>query len=57
MGRGWKSRGDRRDFSSLLVCLVGRMEKWRNKKFIFLVEKKMRGWKSKVGINLQLCPH
>ena len=31
---------DKRDFSFPSWCLVGRMEKWRNRKLICLVEKK-----------------
>ena len=33
------------------------MEKWRDRKLIYFVEKKIRGWKSEVDIYLQLCPH
>ena len=39
------------------MCLVERMEKKRNRKFICLVEKKNEMMENEVGINLQLYPH
>ena len=36
------------------MCLVGRMEKWRDGKFICLVEKKNERMENEVGINLLL---
>ena len=50
----WKSR---RDLVFSHLCLVGRMEKWRDGKLIFLVKKKNEKMENKVGINLQLCLH
>ena len=41
---GWKDRKcreDRKDFSFPHLCLVGRMEKWMNKKLFYFVENKV----------------
>ena len=39
------------------MCLVEKMEKWGDRKLIYLVEKKNEMMKTEVGINLQLYPH
>ena len=39
------------------MCLVEKMEKWRDRKLICLVKKKNERMKTEVGINLQLCPY
>ena len=60
LGR-WKSRkitnkermekwGDKKDFSFSNLCLVGRVEKWRDENFFCLIE-------NKVCINLLLYPY
>ena len=41
---------DRKDFSFSNLCLVGRVEKWRDEKLFYLIE-------NKVYINLLLCPY
>ena len=38
------------------MCLVERMEKWRDEKLICLVEKKIENMENEIGINLQLYP-
>ena len=39
------------------VCLVGEMEKWKDGKLFYLVERKNEMMKNKVSINLQLYPY
>ena len=48
---------DKRDLVFFYLCLVKRMEKWRDRKFICFVEKKSKEIENEVGINLQLCSH
>ena len=57
--------------TNLSICLVGRvekwenerdlifsnMEKWKDEKFIYLIEKKNEMIENEVSINLQLCPY
>ena len=51
----WKIR---RDLVFSYLCLVGRMKNGKIENlFVWLRKKKMRRWKSEVGISLQLCPH
>lgn len=40
---GMEKWGDRKDLVSFHVCLVGRMEKWRDEKLLFWLRRKMRG--------------
>ena len=47
---------DRKDLVFPCVCLVGEMEKWRDKKLVCLDEKKNERMKNIVGINLLLYP-
>ena len=47
---------DKRDLVISYLCLVERMEKWRDEKLICLVEKKIENMENEVGINLQLYP-
>ena len=67
LGR-WKSRmieniermekwEDWKDLVFPRVCLVGKMEKWRDEKLICLDEKKNERMKNIVGINLLLYPY
>ena len=68
-----RKSGEIREFwlfaqTNLSICLVGRVEKWENKrdlifsnmkkwkdeKFIYLIEKKNEMIENEVGINLQL---
>ena len=44
---------DRLVFSYL--CLVGKIKKWRDRKLIYLVEKKNKRMEKEFGINLQFC--
>ena len=39
------------------LCLVRRVEKWRDEKLFCLVEIKNKRMKNKVDINLLLCPY
>ena len=41
---------NRKDFMFSHLCLVGRVEKWRDEKLFYLVE-------NKVYINLSSCPY
>ena len=56
-GEGIEKSKDRKDLVFSHLCLVKKMEKWRDRKLIYFVEKKIIGWKSEVDIYLQLCPH
>ena len=49
----WK---DRKDLVFSHVCLVDRVEKWRDGKLFCLVENKSERIENKVCINLPLCP-
>ena len=49
----WK---DRKDLAFSHLCLVRRVEKWRDEKLFCLVEIKNERMKNKVDINLLLCP-
>ena len=44
---------DIRDFVFFHLCLVGRMENWRDEKLICLVEKKNKRMENEVDINLK----
>ena len=57
IGEGIEKWEDRKDLVFFHMCLVGRMEKWRDGKLICLVEKKNEMMENEIGINLQLCPH
>ena len=48
---------DGRDLVFSHIYLVGRMEKWKNRKFIGLVEKKNKRIENEIGINLLICPY
>ena len=48
---------DRKDLVFPHLCLVGGVEKWRDKKLFCLVEMKNKRMKNKVDINLPLCPY
>ena len=48
---------DKKDLVFPRVCLVGKMEKWRDEKLICLDEKKNERMKNIVGINLLLYPY
>ena len=48
---------DRRDFSFPRLCLVGRMEKWRDGKLFYLVEKKTEKIENRACINLPSYPY
>ena len=50
-----EKRKNRRDLLFYYLCLVGRMEKWRNEKLIHLIEKKNERMENEVCINLQFC--
>ena len=39
------------------MCLIGRVEKWRDEKLFYLVEKKNKRIENRVCINLLLCPN
>ena len=52
-----KKYEDIRDFSFPRSCLVGKMEKWRNEKLFYLVEKRNGKIENKVYINLLICPY
>ena len=54
--KGIEKWEDRRDLVFSHLCLVQRIEKLKDKKFICLVEKKSEMIENKVNINLQLCP-
>ena len=53
MIKNWK---DKRNLVFSYTCLVGKIEKWRNKKLICLVEKKNEIIENVDCINLLLCP-
>ena len=57
MRRRWKSGRIEKNLVFSYLCLVGRMEKWRDESLFVWLRRKMRGWKIEVSINLQLCPH
>ena len=47
---------DRKDLVFSYMCLVGRVEKWRNEKLFCLVEKKSEMIENKFCIKLPLYP-
>ena len=49
-------RDDRKDLVFSCMCLVGRVEKWREGKLFCLVEKKSERIENKVCIKLPLYP-
>ena len=49
----WK---DRKDLVFSCMCLVGRVEKWRDGKLFCLIEKKSERLENKVCIKLPLYP-
>ena len=49
--------GNRKDLVFHHMCLVGRMEKWKNEKLICLVEKKNENLEKVVCFNLLLCSY
>ena len=56
-GKGIEKWKNKRDLIFSHLCLVGRMEKSRNEKLIYLVEMKNGRMENKIGINLPLCPY
>ena len=49
---------DRKDLGFSHMCLIGRVEKWRDEKLFYLVEKKKKKRiQNRVCINLLLCPN
>ena len=48
---------DRKDFSFPHLCLVGRVEKWRDEKLFYLVGKRNGRIENGVCISLLLCPY
>ena len=57
---GWRGKevGEQKVFLVFsCMFLVGRLEKWRNEKLICLAMKKNEMMKSKVDINLFICPY
>ena len=50
-------RDDRRDFNFSRLCLVGRVEKLRDRKYFCLLEIKNRRIKNRVCINLLIYPY
>ena len=56
-GERMKKWEDRRDFSFPRLCLVGRVEKWRDGKLFCLVMKINGRIENRVCINLHICPY
>ena len=50
-------RDDRRDFNFTRLCLVGRVEKLRDRKYFCLLEIKNQRIKNRVCINLLIYPY
>ena len=51
-----KWREDRKDLVFSHMCLVGRVEKWKDGKLFYLVEKKSERIENKICVNLPLYP-
>ena len=57
---GWRGKevGEQKVFLVFsCMFLVGRIEKWRDEKLIYLAVKKNERMKNKAGINLLICPY
>ena len=50
--RDRKLEGYRKDLVFSRMCLVGRIEKWRDEKLFYLIEKKSERIENKVSIKL-----
>ena len=55
-GEGIEKWKDRKDLVFSHMCLVGRVEKWKDGKLFYLVEKKSERIENKICVNLPLYP-